>query len=145
MRGRKMERSILNKINTSYDGYNFEAKKTKKYVDYGKFKIVGIIDGLSETKKTILEIKTRKNFESKGKTITPRERLQALTYMNMFACERCLFVESGPKGELKETVLDYDHDEFKREILDILERFTEKARDYDQVEFEGLLIKYKVL
>lgn len=142
MRGRKMERFILEKINKSYEGYNFATNKTKKYVDYGKFKIVGIIDGVSETKKTILEIKTRKNFEE-GE-ITRRERLQALTYMNMFGCERCLFVESGPSGEMRETMLEYDEAQFKREVFDLLDKFTERARAYDRVEFESLLLKYNL-
>lgn len=144
MRGRKMEYSILQKINKTYDGYEFKTNKQKKYVDYGKFKIVGIIDGVSHTKRTILEIKTRKNFEPEGETISRRERLQALTYMNMFDCDRCLFVESGPHGELKETMLEYDDELFKREVLDLLEKFTDKARAYERVEFEALLIQNNV-
>lgn len=144
MRGRKMERSILDKINNEYIDYEFVSNKSKKYVDYGNFKIVGIIDGWSVTKKTILEIKTRKNFEKDGDTITKRERMQAMAYMNMFACDSCLFVESGPKGELKKTMLDYDENVFNTDIRSVLDEFTQFARRLDRDEFKNLLIRYNI-
>lgn len=142
MRGRKMEKHILEKINKSYEGYSFVQNKSKKYVDYGNFKIVGIIDGMSSGEKTILEIKTRKNFQHNGETITRRERLQAMTYMNMFACERCLFVESGPNGEIKETMLYYSDEDFKSDVIDKLNEFTLFARTFNKEKFMNLLIKY---
>lgn len=143
MRGRKMEKSILEKINQ--DGFRFEQNKSRKVVDYGEFKIVGIIDGWCEEKRTILEIKTRKNFELSKSSITAREKLQAMAYMNMYECDQCLFVENGPNGELKKTWIEYDEEIFNRDIFLKLKEFTLFARDLDQDEFKDLLAQYNII
>jgi hypothetical protein len=145
MRGRKLEKHILDKINKSNESQQtFVQMKTKKTVDYGKFKIVGIIDGISTDNTTILEIKTRKNFSDDKNSITNKERLQAFTYMNMFNCNCCLFVECGPGGQIKKTTIRYDEKVFNDEILSRLERFCQYAKAFDQNNFKSLLIKYQI-
>ena len=141
MRGRKMERSIVEKINQD-GGFKFEQNKSRKVVDYGNFKIVGIIDGWCVEQRTILEIKTRKNFEPVKTSITGREKLQAIAYMNMYDCDRCLFVENGPNGELKKTWIDYDENVFRNDIFLKLDEFILFARDLGEEEFKNLLRKY---
>lgn len=144
MRGRKLEKHILDRINSEHAELNFQQNKTKHVKDYGQFEIVGIIDGISSDKKTVLEIKTRKNFTDDKKTITKKERLQAFTYMNMLESERCLFVECGPNGELKKEFIDYDESTFRQEIFTKLELFCNYAKDLKENDFINLLIKHNI-
>lgn len=136
-----MEPWIFNKIKEDYPAYNFEKNKKRSKKDYGKFYIGYQVDGLSKTKKTILEIKTRKNITNK---LSRKERLQALAYMNIFSYEKCLFVKNGSNGKHECQFLDYNDDEFKRDVYDRLERFTKKARSYTYQEFKDLLVKHNL-
>lgn len=140
-RGKKLEKYIVEKINKEKN-MNFIQNKSKKTVDFGSFKIVGIIDGISKKDKSILEIKTRSKFDQTKNTITNKERKQALTYMHMHGCDSCLFVESGPNGERKETLLKYDEGAFRQEILEKLGEFCEFAKSLTLGDFIQLSEKY---
>jgi hypothetical protein len=141
MRGRKMEKYILERINTEKNK-NFIQNKSRKYMDFGMFKIVGIIDGICQEEKTILEIKTRSKFDPDKDTISNKEKKQALVYMHMHGCDKCLFVESGPNGQRKETIIEYDEKLFKNDILNKLEEFCIFARNMTFEEFDQLKNKY---
>ena len=143
MRGLIMQRPLRESIKAP-GGFDFEPYNTPKCVDYGKFYIRGIIDGINRSQKIILEIKTRQNFEKDANTIKNSERCKILAYMNMFECTQCLFVESGPNGERKETMIPYNDELFRSDVLDKLERMVDKARSYSRDQFKDLLIKYSI-
>ena len=69
------ESHILERINKE-ENANFIKNKEKKYFDFGKFRINGIIDGIDHDSKQIIEIKTRKKLAAEKCTITSRERIQ---------------------------------------------------------------------
>ncbi|RNA23216.1 hypothetical protein BpHYR1_015854 [Brachionus plicatilis] len=143
-RGNKLEKSILERTNEEKQ-MNFIRNKTKKYKDFNLFKIVGIIDGISAEHKCILEIKTRSKFNKNKDTITKSEKIQALVYMNMHECDKCLFVECGSNGEIKQTMIDYDDFKFQNEVIRSLEEFCYFAQNITQDELENLIKKYSVI
>jgi hypothetical protein len=150
MRGRKLEDHIVNKINRDRNE-NFEKDKRRKTVDFGLFKVVGIVDGIDRESGKILEIKTRKSLNKKDPnnndekvTISNKERKQAMVYMKMHECKSCLFVEVGQDGRLKESIIEWDEDEFNNEIRAKLEDFCHFARQLSQDEFKTLIEKHQL-
>ncbi|CAF0861498.1 unnamed protein product [Brachionus calyciflorus] len=141
MRGRKMEKFILERINREKN-LNFLQNKSRKILEFGIFKIVGIIDGICLEEKTILEIKTRNKFDASKETINTKEKRQALVYMHMYDCDKCLFVENGPNGERKETIIEYDEKIFKNDVIKKLEEFCIFARNLTYEELNDLINKY---
>lgn len=139
-RGKLLEGKILEKINAIEES-NFVKNKDVKHLDCGNFTISGSIDGIDNEKKQIIEIKTRKNYDSTKDTITKGERIQALVYMKIYDCEKCLFVESGGKdGEMKTNVIEWNEKEFNK-VTENLEKFTESVRNLTKSEFEEILEK----
>jgi hypothetical protein len=143
MRGRILEDHVVARVNEETE-YMFEKNKTRTIVDFGLFKVVGIIDGISKDGNTILEIKTRNKLNTEKNTITGKERKQALTYLKMYDCDSCLFVEADPDGNLKKTEIDWDESEFNNEILAKLNEFVMYARSLTEKEFCDLLEKYQL-
>jgi hypothetical protein len=143
MRGRILEDHVVAKVNEETD-LTFEKNKTRTIVDFGLFKVVGIIDGISTDGKTILEIKTRNKLNTEKNTITNKERKQALTYLKMYGCNSCLFVEADPDGNLKKTEIGWNEEEFNNEILAKLNEFVLYARSLSEEEFHDLLEKYQI-
>lgn len=64
--------------------------------------------------------------------------------MKMHDCDSCLFVELGPGGDTKETVLEWNEDEFNREVLQKLNEFCLYARNFTEEQFKELLDKYQI-
>lgn len=104
-RGNQLEKFIIEKINQD-EKMNFVQDKTLKTVDLGIFKLCGIVDGIDESKKILIEVKTRKYVDMNKKTIDLKDKLQCLTYMKLTNCERCLLVVSGPSGMQNKTYID---------------------------------------
>ena len=136
-RGKKLEPLILNKINMDTNK-QFVANKQTKYCSFGSFKISGIIDGIDETNGTLLEIKTRKKLDSDVNTITYREKIQALSYIKIFNCKSCLFVECGPDGVFKVQHVEWDELEFQK-CVKKLRAFTHFARNLTRRDFLNML------
>jgi hypothetical protein len=143
MRGRMLEDHVLAKVNTESE-IPFEKNKAKTITDFGMFKIVGIIDGMSADKKKILEIKTRKELSHVKATITSKERKQAMAYMKMHQCGSCLFIETGPDGALKKTEIEWDEAEFNDEVMSKLNALCSYARGLSEEEFRKLLEKHQI-
>ena len=138
MRGRKLENHVLAKINKESEK-KFEKNKAKKTIEFERFRLVGIIDGISADGKRVLEIKTRSKLSMEKSTITSKEKKQALTYMKMHGCQSCLFVEVGPDGNTKKTEIEWDEEEFEREIMSKLDEFCMFARGLSEEAFRDLL------
>lgn len=136
-RGKILENFILEKINKEHKK-KFVKNNKIEYYDLGAFKICGIIDGIDRNAAQILEIKTRKTLDMEKDSISHRERVQALCYMKMFECRDCLFVESGPEGVQKTTILDWDEKEFNC-VVDKLTKFTEDAKSLTRKDFESMV------
>lgn len=58
--------------------------------------------------------------------------------MKMFECRDCLFVESGPEGVQKTTILHWDEKEFNS-VADKLTKFTEDAKGLTRKDFESMV------
>lgn len=141
MRGRKLEDHVLEKINKEKNT-KFEKNKTRKFMQFETFSIVGIIDGVCKESKTILEIKTRKELEKAS--VSVKEKRQALTYMKMHECTSCLFVELGPNGNFQHTVIEWDEEEFNNNVIKRLEEFVKYARSLSVQDFKVLMEKHKI-
>lgn len=134
-RGKKAEKFIMDIINEQ-EGTNFTKTKKTLIKDFDLFKIRGIIDGIDEEKRYLLEVKTRNSFSKTQDTITRLERIQVLCYMALTDSKRCIFVEKGPKAdEMKTTYIDYDPKELERDILSKLRAFVETNRKLSKAEF----------
>ncbi len=133
-----MENFILEKINKDHKKKFVKINKIE-YYDLGAFKISGIIDGIDRDSNQIVEIKTRKTLDLDKDSISHKEKVQALCYMKMYACKTCLFVESGPDGIQKTTVVDWDEKEFNI-VIDKLTKFTEYAKSLTRKEFENMVV-----
>ena len=136
-RGNMLERGIITKINNELK-YNFIKNKKTKELDFGKFKIRGIIDGLDWDKKVLVEVKSREMFDLNRNTISDKERIQVMVYMKLFECSRCLFVESGPEGNQKWTYIEWDEQKFNW-IMNKLEDFTNYARNLTEFDYIDLV------
>ena len=143
MRGRILEDHVLARVN-GHTGFSFEKNKTRTITDFGLFRIVGIIDGISADRSKILEIKTRNKLNTERNTITSKERKQAMVYLKMYNCDACMFVELDPNGSIKETMIEWNEREFKKEIFDKLNEFCLFARSLTEQDFRDLLEKYQI-
>ena len=139
-RGIKIEKSVILKVNQDL-GYNFLQNKQLKEQDFGLFKIHGIIDGIDNTKRAVIEVKSRNKFDEKKCTITEKEKIQSLVYMKLYDCDKCLLVESGPEGQRKIEEIEWDEDKFKRLVLNKLEKFTSYARSLTKDDLDDLIAK----
>ena len=96
--------------------------------DFGLFTISGIIDGINMKQKEIIEIKTRKSFDSNIYTINRRELIKLFCYMKLFDAETCYFVELGPKGDYKTHVIEWNDKFWLNEIYYKLVKFTNELK-----------------
>ena len=142
-RGNQLEPNIIEKINKE-ESMNFVQEKSLKTIDFKYFSICGRIDGIDAEKKTLIEVKTRKSIEVHKRTINLKDKLQCLAYLKLTGCERCLFVESGPKGQQNKFCIDWDEREFEDRIIKPLRSFVIKYRNMKEREFRIRLKKYKL-
>jgi hypothetical protein len=141
-RGIQLERMVIEKVN-EIEGTKFVSGGGRLMSkDFGAFKVCGIVDGIDEERKILIEVKTKNRLSTNEKCISLRERIQCLCYMNMSECRECFLVESGPNGEQKMFRLVYDELEFKSKVLDKLGKFVDKYRNIERDEFISLLVKY---
>ena len=141
-RGIQLERMVIERVN-EMEGTKFVSGGGRLMTkDFMAFKICGIVDGIDEQAKTLIEVKTKNRLSTNENGISLRERIQCLCYMNMSECSECFLVESGPNGEQKVFRLVYDEHEFQSKVLDKLEKFVEKYRNIERDEFVALLVKY---
>ena len=122
---------------------NFVQEKSLKTMNFGYFRLCGIIDGIDTEKKTLIEVKTRNFIDVHKRTINLKDKLQCLAYLKLTGCERCLLVESGPKGQQTKFYIDWDESEFEERIVDRLRRFVSKYRSMKESEFRIRIRKYK--
>lgn len=139
-RGIKIEKNVILKVNQDL-GYNFRQNKQLKEQDFGSFKIHGIIDGIDDLKRTVIEVKSRNKFDSNKCTINEKEKIQSLVYMKLFDCNKCLLVESGPDGQQKIEEIEWDEKKFNRVVLNKLEKFTSYARGLTKEDLDDLISK----
>ena len=139
-RGCKLEKPILDKLNEQRQN-KFVQNKQKISKKFDNYEIVGIIDGICIEEKCILEIKTRNNLDMAKKTITKREQIQVIVYMNLHNSDKCLFVECDGNGQIKKTEILYDEAEFQK-IIKSLQDFCNFGKSLTKAEFESLKAKY---
>ena len=139
-RGIKIEKNVIAKVNQDLN-YNFVKNKQLKEKDFGKFKIHGIIDGIDQTKRTVIEVKSRNKIDFNKCTIAEKEKIQSLVYMKLYDCDNCLLVESGPDGRQKIEKLVWDQDKFDRMVLNKLEKFIDYARNLTKKDLDDLISK----
>lgn len=137
MRGKLLETRILNKVN-SEKNKNFTQNLEKKVLNYNLFELVGIPDGIDYKERKIIEIKTKSNLDMSTNTIKNREICQVLAYMSLYNCCSCLFVETGPNNEIKETIIEYNNDQFQK-ILSHLTEICSIARNLTETEYKYLI------
>jgi hypothetical protein len=141
-RGIIAEKFILSRLNREMNMNFVKNNKTYRH-DFEFFDLIGIIDGIDESKKMIAEIKTRKNTLDKNKkTISNKERIQALCYMKLTGATKCLFVESDCNGEQKLETIEYDEAEFNKYVHNKLLEFTKIHRELTEKDFKELASKY---
>jgi hypothetical protein len=61
--------------------------------------------------------------------------------MNLYDCDRCLFVVSGPDGKQKIEEIEWDEEKFNRVVISKLEKFTNYARSLTKEDFKDLIEK----
>lgn len=141
-RGNQLEPHVIEKINKD-ENMSFVQDKTLRTMDFGFYRLCGIVDGIDEAKKTLIEVKTRNSVDLNKKTINLRDRLQCLAYLKLTSCERCLLVESGPNGQQNKFFIEWDEDEFEERIASRLRQFVIKYRTMKESEFRVKVRKYK--
>jgi hypothetical protein len=106
-------------------GYAITGKNDKKYFkDFGNFIISGKVDGIDASQSRVIEIKNRTRFMSEPPHY---DKIQCLIYMVLTEMKSCLLVEHFPDGQIRETQLDFNEEQFN-EIYDKLEQLTFKIR-----------------
>jgi hypothetical protein len=139
-RGIKIENPVILKVNQDH-GFNFQQNKKYMDKDFGSFRIRGKTDGIDHEKRTLIEVKSRNKFDASKCTITEKEKIQPLVYMNLYDCDRCLFVVSGPDGKQKIEEIEWDEEKFNRVVISKLEKFTNYARSLTKEDFKDLIEK----
>jgi len=139
-RGKIIENPVILKINQDY-GYNFCQDHKLIEKDFVLFRISGKKDGIDPKKRMIIEVKSRNKFDANKCTIKKKEKIQSLVYLKLFDCDKCLFVESGPDGKQKIEEIEFDEENFNREVLDKLKKFTNYARSLTKEDFKDLIEK----
>lgn len=75
----------------------------------------GWVMGIDRKSRTILKIATR-GESTYLESIAQIDILQQMALMKMCDCLQCLFVVTGPDGQLDYTLFDYDEHIFQTEI-----------------------------
>ena len=141
-RGNQLEPHVIEKINKE-ESVNFVQDKTLKSMDFGFYRLCGIVDGIDESKRMIIEVKTRNLVDVTKRTINLRDRLQCMAYLKLTGCERCLLVESGPNGQQNKFVIEWNEEEYENRIASRLRQFVIKFRNMRESEFRMKVRKYK--
>jgi len=139
-RGKRIENPVILKVNQDH-GFNFQQNKKYMDKDFGSFRIRGKTDGIDPEKRTLIEVKSRNKFDASKCTITEKKKIQPLVYMNLYDCDRCLFVVSGPDGKQKIEEIEWDEEKFNRVVISKLEKFTNYARSLTKEDFKDLIEK----
>jgi hypothetical protein len=143
-RGIQLEDLVMQRVNM-LEGMSFVKSNKFMTKDFEYFKICGIVDGVDDEAKTIIEVKTKRHLSSNICGMNFSEHVQCLCYMSLLNFDKCILVESGPNGEQNLFRLVYDENEFKCKVLNRLKTFVEKYRNIEQDEFIELLRKYSYL
>jgi len=141
-RGNQLESHVIEKINKE-ENMNFVQDKTLRTMNFGFYTLCGIVDGIDEAKRTLIEVKTRNSVDVNKRTINLKDRLQCLAYLKLTNCERCLLVESGPKGQQNKHFIEWNENEFEDRIASRLREFVIKYRNMKESEFRIKVRKYK--
>lgn len=122
-RGKLLEPKVISFINNN-ENKSFAKYRLKKISDFGLFKIAGYIDGIDPSRDEIIEVKTRKFFDTTMCEIDKREKIKLFCYMKLFDARACYFVQLGPNGYCKIHIVDWEEKFWNKEIYSKLVKFT---------------------
>ena len=138
-RGLHLEIEMIKKINEEKNA-NFVQNKVKKLIDLEDFVLSGIVDAFDEQNQIILEVKTRNKLIGK---VVIKEKRQALVYMKIWQCEKCLLLERGPNpNEENLFEIEWNETEFENDVVNKLKEFCQNVRSLTETQFRQLYAKY---
>jgi hypothetical protein len=141
-RGLKIESHVRDHLNNIWD-YNFKSSSEFNVKDYGIFKIRGYFDGFDAKNSTILEVKSLNNTKIESYSPNRQQKIQMLAYMDLYSCNKCLFVCAKSNGDLIYKEIPWNEREFKSLVQDKLDEFTKRIREMTERDFINLMILCK--